>query len=87
MTVQIAIRIPSADAEALDRLVDAGTFGSRTAAIRVAIARLVAEERERAIAEAYRKGYMAFPQERWIGDVGLALMSERLKAEQGDEGL
>jgi Arc/MetJ-type ribon-helix-helix transcriptional regulator len=87
MTVQIAVRIPTEQAEELDRLVDAGAFGSRTAAIRAAIARLIADERERAIGEAYRKGYAAFPQEDWIGEVGLALMSARVQAEIDDEPL
>jgi Arc/MetJ-type ribon-helix-helix transcriptional regulator len=81
MPMQIALRIADDQIAGLDQLVDAGSFDNRTAAIRAAIDLLLADVRERAIAEAYRRGYTAFPQEDWAGEVGLALMSARLRAD------
>jgi Arc/MetJ-type ribon-helix-helix transcriptional regulator len=60
------------DLAALDNLINEGRFASRSEALRVGLARLVHDERERAIEDAYRRGYGEHPQEEWIGQVGLA---------------
>jgi len=84
MTVQVPVRLTEADVAALDAIVASGAFASRSDAIRAALARLIGEERERAIDEAYRRGYGARPQEEWIGELGLAAFAGYDRAEGGD---
>ena len=87
MSVQIAVRLADDDLERLDAAVARGVFPSRAAAVRVGLQRLLGEEREAQIAEAYRRGYATERQEDWIGEAGLRLGAEQL-AEQdraGDE--
>ncbi len=69
---------------ALDALVADGTFRTRSDALRAALAALLREERERAIDEAYRRGYGKYPQEDWIGDAGLAALGAFHLAEGGE---
>ncbi len=69
---------------ALDALVADGTFRTRSDALRAALAALLREERERAIDEAYRRGYGKYPQEDWIGDAGLAALEAFHLAEGGE---
>lgn len=85
MTTQIALRIPAETLAALDDTVKRGRFENRTAAVRAAIDRLLAEEREAAIDAAYRRGYGKHPQEEWIGELGLAAMSALVEAEQAGQ--
>jgi len=61
---------------ALDEAIARGRFSSRAAALREGLARLLREEREREIEEAYRRGYGAKPQEDWIGEAGLRAGAE-----------
>jgi Arc/MetJ-type ribon-helix-helix transcriptional regulator len=79
MSAQIAIRIPERDLAALDEAVRAGRFASRAAAVREALDRLLASEREREIAEEYRRAYAQHPEEDWVGRVGEALMAESIE--------
>jgi Arc/MetJ-type ribon-helix-helix transcriptional regulator len=81
MSVQIAVRLTDDDLERLDAAVARGVFPSRAAAVRAGLARLLGEEREAQIAEAYRRGYATAPQEPWIGAAGLRLGAGQL-AEQ-----
>ena len=69
---------------ALDAIVAEGRFANRSDVLRAALARLIAEERERAIDEAYRRGYGEEPQEEWVGEVGLALFAAFDRAEGGE---
>jgi Arc/MetJ-type ribon-helix-helix transcriptional regulator len=80
MSSQIAIRIPERDLAAVDAAVRAGRFESRAAAIRAALTRLLADERDREIAEAYRRGYERQPQDPSLGQAGAALMAESVDA-------
>ncbi len=82
MTVQIPVRIPAEDAEALDAAVASGAFASRSDAIRQAVDMLLKELREQEIVEAYRRGYGKYPQEERIGQVGLALLAEFVAEEE-----
>jgi Arc/MetJ-type ribon-helix-helix transcriptional regulator len=88
MTIQIPVRIPERDAELLDEAVARGRFSSRSDALRAGLALILREEREREIEEAYRRGYEKYPQEDWIGEVGLWALSQRVAAEEeGQEPL
>lgn len=79
MSAQIAVRIPERYLAALDEAVRAGRFASRAAAVREALDRLLASEREREIAEEYRRAYAQHPEEDWVGRVGEALMAESIE--------
>jgi Arc/MetJ-type ribon-helix-helix transcriptional regulator len=72
------------DVAALDELVAGGRFTSRSDALRAALARLLDDERERAIEDAYRRGYGDQPQEEWVGQIGLHGLAELDRAEAGD---
>lgn len=88
MTVQIPVRIPDEDAAKLDEAVARGRFASRSDALREGLARLLREERDREIAEAYRRAYEKYPQEDWIGEVGLWALTQIVAAEEeGQEPL
>lgn len=82
MTVQIPVRIPDEDARRLDEAVAQGRFESRSAAIREGLSKLLREEREREIAEQYRRAYEKHPQEEWIGEVGLWALEQIVDAEE-----
>ncbi len=82
MTIQIPVRIPDEDLKAIDEAVARGSFANRSAAIRAAIDILLREERDRAIDEAYRRGYGKKPQEEWVGDAGLAAFGAFVEAEE-----
>jgi Arc/MetJ-type ribon-helix-helix transcriptional regulator len=82
MTVQIPVRIPEEDAEALDAAVARGAYASRSDAIRQAIDLLLKGLRDDEIAEEYRRGYETYPQEEWVGEVGLWALEQIVKAEE-----
>ena len=84
MTVQVPVRLTESDLAALDAAVKAGRFESRSEALRAGLARILREERDREIAEAYRRGYGKYPQEEWIGEVGLAALEALDRAEGGE---
>jgi hypothetical protein len=49
---------------------------------------LLREERDREIAEEYRRAYEKYPQEDWIGEVGLWALTQFVAAEEeGQEPL
>jgi Arc/MetJ-type ribon-helix-helix transcriptional regulator len=68
---------------ALDAIVAAGRFASRSDALRTGLARVLHEEREREIDEAYRRGYGEQPQEDWVGFIGFAGLTAFDQAEVG----
>jgi Arc/MetJ-type ribon-helix-helix transcriptional regulator len=82
MTSQLAIRIQDDTLAAIDAAVANGRFANRTAAVLAGIESLLREERERAIDEAYRRGYGAQPQEDWVGEAGLAAFGAFVAAEE-----
>jgi Arc/MetJ-type ribon-helix-helix transcriptional regulator len=84
MTVQVPVRLTEDDLAALDEMVARGRFASRSDALRAGLAQLLHEERERAIDEAYRRGYGEIPQEAWVGQVGLAGLTAFDRADDGD---
>jgi Arc/MetJ-type ribon-helix-helix transcriptional regulator len=72
------------DVAALDKLVVAGRFASRSDALRAGLARLLDEEREQEIDDAYRRGYGERPQKEWVGRIGLHGLAELDRAEGGE---
>lgn len=84
MTVQVPVRLTEEDVAALDAAVAAGRFESRSDALRAGLARVLREERDREIADAYRRGYGEHPQEEWIGEAGLAALTAFDRAEGGN---
>jgi Arc/MetJ-type ribon-helix-helix transcriptional regulator len=72
------------DAAALDELVESGRFPNRSEALREGFARLLRDEREREIAEAYARGYARHPQPDWVGEAGLAAFAAFDRAEGGE---
>jgi Arc/MetJ-type ribon-helix-helix transcriptional regulator len=84
MTTQVPVRLTDSDLAALDTAIRRGRFANRSEALRAGLARVLNDEREREIAEAYRKGYSANPQEAWVGEVGLAGLSAFDRAERGE---
>jgi len=84
MTEQVAVRIPMRDLSALDEAIARGRFPNRAAALREGLERLLREEREREIDEAYRRGYGEQPQEDWIGEAGLAAFAALVATEERD---
>lgn len=71
----------------LDGLVRSGRFASRSDALREGFARLVRDERELEIAEAYARGYARHPQPDWVGEAGLAAFAAYDRAEGREERL
>jgi len=83
MTVQIPVRIPDEDAEALDRAVASGAFSSRSDAVRRGIELLLKHIRDAEIEESYRRGYGKYPQEENLD--GLALFAALVAAEENGQ--
>jgi Arc/MetJ-type ribon-helix-helix transcriptional regulator len=84
MTIQVPVRLTEEDVSALDSMVSSGRFANRSDVLRAALGRLLLEERERQIDEAYRRGYGEHPQEPWVGGAGLAAFAAFDRAEGGD---
>lgn len=82
MTIQVPVRLSQEDVAALDQAVERGRYRSRSDALREGLARVLKEERDREIEEAYRRGYGKYPQEEWIGKAGLAAFAAFVKAEE-----
>lgn len=79
---QIAVRLTAVDLARLDESVARGRYASRAAAVRAGLERVLREERDRDLAEAYRRGYGAQPAEAAFGQAGLELMAEAVRAEE-----
>ena len=84
MTTQVPVRLTDSDLAALDAAVRRGRFASRSEALRAGLARVLGDEREREIEDAYRRGYEEHPQEEWVGEVGLAGLTAFDRAERGE---
>jgi Arc/MetJ-type ribon-helix-helix transcriptional regulator len=82
--IRIAVRLPEKDVTALDTMVAAGRFASRSDVLRAGLACVLQEERERTIDQAYRRGYRKHPQEVWVGGLGFAGLAAFDRAERGE---
>ena len=63
MSMQIAVRIPTALAEQLDALVTSGAYGTRADAVRAALEALLDAERRADVGRRIVDGYRRIPQE------------------------
>jgi Arc/MetJ-type ribon-helix-helix transcriptional regulator len=86
MTVQVPVRLTEEDTARLDELVARGRYASRSEALRAGLREVLKAERDREIEEAYRRGYGKYPQEEWIGELGLAALAMWDEAERKAEG-
>jgi Arc/MetJ-type ribon-helix-helix transcriptional regulator len=82
MSIQIAVRLAEEDLERLDAAIARGAFPNRAAAVRAGLLAVLREERERQIADAYRRGYATDPPEAEIGEAGLRLGTALLAREK-----
>jgi Arc/MetJ-type ribon-helix-helix transcriptional regulator len=69
----------------LDAAVASGRYRNRSEALRRGLELVLREEREREIEDAYRRGYGKYPQEEWIGEMGLALLAQRTAEEEAGQ--
>jgi len=72
---QIAVRLTDDELARLDASVARGHHPSRAAAVRAGLERLLHEERDRELADAYRDAYGRAPQDE-LGDAGALLAAE-----------
>jgi Arc/MetJ-type ribon-helix-helix transcriptional regulator len=63
MPVQLVTRVPDVLAHAVDDLVQAGVFSSRSEAVRAGLESVLERERRAAIGHALVEGYRRIPQE------------------------
>jgi len=83
MTTLVPVRLTDSDLAALDAAVARGSFASRSDALRAGLARVLADDRQRVIDEAYARGYGRHPQEDWPAELGLAGLAAFDSAEGG----
>lgn len=62
MTIQVAAKLPNDLVEAVDDLVEHGTFANRSQAIRQGLETLLATQRREALEETYRRAYARHPE-------------------------
>jgi len=84
MTTQVPVRLTDEDLANLDRAVATGRFANRSEGLRAGLKAVLREERDREIEESYRRGYGKYPQEEWIGQLGLAALEAFFASEQDD---
>jgi Arc/MetJ-type ribon-helix-helix transcriptional regulator len=84
MTIQVPVRLTETDLAELDAAIARGRFANRSEALRAGLERVLYEERQLAIDEAYAAGYRKHPQEEWVGELGLAGLAAFDKAENGE---
>lgn len=80
MTAQFVTRVPDAIAEAVDELVQAGVFASRSDAVRAGLEAVVERKRRDAIGRAIADGYRRVPQDEddlaWSDAATTAMVAE-----------
>jgi len=86
MRHQIAVRLPDADLARLDEAVERGVFASRAEAVRAGLALLWKEQRDRQIAEEYRRAYAKHPQDDALLRAGATLAGEVILERDGATG-
>ncbi|CAN5333064.1 hypothetical protein BH18ACT12_BH18ACT12_04270 [soil metagenome] len=84
MTIQVPVRLTESDLAALDAAIARGRFANRSEALRAGLGRVLYEDRQRTIDEAYAAGYGKQPQEEWVADLGLAGLAASDTAEGGE---
>ncbi len=62
MPVQLVTRVPNAVAQAIDGLVEAGVFASRSEAVRAGLEAVIEGERRDAVGQTIVDGYRRIPQ-------------------------
>lgn len=82
MSIPVQTRLTEQELRLLDAAIARGRFASRSDALRAGLARVLREEHEQQIVEAYRRGYGAKPQEPWTGALGLSLLEAAVAAEE-----
>jgi Arc/MetJ-type ribon-helix-helix transcriptional regulator len=83
MTIQVPVRLTDSDLAALDAAIARGRFANRSEALRAGLDRILFEERQREIDEAYADAYAKHPQEEWVGRLGLEGLAAFDEAEGG----
>jgi Arc/MetJ-type ribon-helix-helix transcriptional regulator len=83
MTVQVPVRLTDSDLAALDAAIARGRFANRSEALRAGLDRILFEEHQREVDERYAAAYRKYPQEAWVGELGLAGLTAFDKAEDG----
>lgn len=80
MTIQLVTRVPDDVIAAVDDLVRAGVFRSRSDAVRAGLAAVVDHQRRQAVGQAIAEGYRRVPQE--DGDLWSEAASAAMIAEE-----
>ena len=80
MGEQVAVRLDGEQLREVDRLVEAGAYPNRAAAVRAGLELVLREQGRRAIEAAYRRGYSRHPQTgddlEWVELAGPASLAE-----------
>ena len=79
MTTQVAVRLPVDLVKAIDQLVEAGEFTSRSDAVRTALEHLLVEAREAEIDRAILAGYHRIPDspdDPWVDAATRAMVAD-----------
>jgi Arc/MetJ-type ribon-helix-helix transcriptional regulator len=80
VTVQLVTRVPDALAEAVDGLVEDGTFASRSDVVRAGLETVVDRARREAVGRAIADGYRRVPQDEddlaWADAATSAMIAE-----------
>jgi Arc/MetJ-type ribon-helix-helix transcriptional regulator len=91
MSEQIAVRIPSELAEALEELVETGRFETKADAVRTALETLVEADRRQRLGELIAEGYRRVPQAdadlEGLSAAATAHALRALEAEESEAGL
>lgn len=82
MSQQIAIRLGDDELTDIDATVAQGRYPSRAAAVRAGIDLLLRAERDRRIAEEYRRAHGQRPDEAAVGEAGLRLGADIISGEE-----
>lgn len=82
MSQQIAIRLGDDELTDIDATVAQGRYPSRAAAVRAGIDLLLRAERDRRIAEEYRRAHGQSPDEAAVGEAGLRLGADIISDEE-----
>lgn len=85
MSWQIAVRLSEEELASLDHVVERRTFPSRADAVRAGLRMLLQEERNREIAESYRRAYSEHPQDERLAEAGAILAGEVIAARETAE--